>query len=52
MTYYQAKIVLQDSILEMPIRSTWIEAFQDKLDLNKEYDGFYLEQAKIYTCEM
>lgn len=52
MKVYQAKIVLEDGIVEMPQRATWVEALKDKIYLNKEYEGLYTEEAHIYTYEI
>lgn len=51
MTIYIARIYLEDEYIELAPTTSFAQALKDKDTLNKEYEGLYIEPAKIYTYE-
>ena len=52
MTIYVARIYLEDEYVELAPTTSFAQALKDKDELNNEYEGLYIEPAKIYTYEM
>lgn len=52
MILYVARIYLEDEVVEMPPTSSFAQALEDKMHLNREYEGLYIQEAKIYTYEI
>lgn len=51
MTIYIARIYLEDEYIELAPTTSFAQALKDKEQLNKDYEGLYIEKAKIYKYE-
>lgn len=51
MKLYVARIYLEDEYVELAPTTSFAQALLDKQKLNDEYEGLYIEPAKIYTYE-